>query len=78
MLSDTDSLHFRGFKASKTVTPYAYKTSGSVQVLIKVKRSGVIYHELNENFLRTVAKLPYLKAYPKAGGQSKTDQFTNE
>lgn len=46
--------------------------------LVTVTRSEVVYHELNENLLRTKYGYSYKKAHSKAGGTGESSRFFPE
>ena len=55
-----------------------YNNQGEVigtKTVIRYVRSEIIFHELRENYLRTVNKLPYEEAHKKAGGIGGVNSF---
>jgi len=58
-----------------------YDNLGNVirrKVVIKKVRSEIIFHELRENYFRTVHKLPYEEAHKRAGGIGEIHKFIFE
>jgi RHS repeat-associated protein len=43
-----------------------YRISNGVKTLQIITKGSVVYHELRENYLRTVMKMPYPKAHPQS------------
>jgi RHS repeat-associated protein len=55
-----------------------YNSQGEVtgtKTVLRNVRSEIIFHELRENYLRTVYKLPYKEAHQKAGGIGEINSF---